>query len=637
MKIFKKSLAAKIILLIIFTILPIIAIFNFIILPKIEASYYQSRQMELKSSVETAYGILINYNQKVNSGKLSLQEAQDLAIGEINSLRYGENGYYFIFDMKCVLMAHGSTPEKRGENWTNKEDKIGNKYIKDMVDISLSKGEGYTTYYFPRLGTEIPLPKQSYVKYFSEWKCFIGSGLYIDDIEEQISALEGDTLWAIIVGALIAFVIGFIFSKRITTPIKDLNNAAQKVSQGNVEVSVDIKSEDEVGQLATAFNKMVINIKTALINVKEKSEIAEKAAKEAELSKNAAEKQKMYLSKSVDVLLVSMEKFSEGDLTVQLNIENDDEIGRLFNGFNRAVNNISEMLLKVNDAVEATASASNQISSSTEEMAAGAQEQSSQTTEVAGAVEEMTRTIFENSKNTSYAALTAKNAGNDALEGGRVVNETIEGMNKIAMVVKQSADTVYTLGQNSDKIGEIVQVINDIADQTNLLALNAAIEAARAGEQGRGFAVVADEVRKLAERTSKATKEIAGMIKTIQKDTGEAVDSMKRGTTEVENGKNKAAQAGVVLDKIVEGAKKVADVIIQVAASGEQQAATVEEIGKNIESINNVTNESSNGIQQIATAAEDLNRLTFELQELVSKFKLTSHSGGTQMVKKSRF
>jgi methyl-accepting chemotaxis protein len=257
-------------------------------------------------------------------------------------------------------------------------------------------------------------------------------------------------------------------------------------------------------------------------------------------------------------------------------------------------------------------------------MAAGAQEQSAQTTEIAGAVEEMSKTILENTRNASFAAENAKSAGVKAKEGGNVVAQTVQGMNRISEVVAKSAETVFALGKNSDKIGEIVQVIDDIADQTNLLALNAAIEAARAGEQGRGFAVVADEVRKLAERTTKATKEIAGMIKQIQKDTSDAVSSMQEGTKEVESGKELVNQAGSVLKEIIGASEKVSDIVVQVAAASEQQSAAGEQISKNIEGISNVTNESSAGIQQIARAAEDLNRLTVNLQELVGRFKIDS-------------
>ena len=255
-------------------------------------------------------------------------------------------------------------------------------------------------------------------------------------------------------------------------------------------------------------------------------------------------------------------------------------------------------------------------------MAAGAQEQSSQTTEVAAAVEQMTKTIYETTKNTGQAAEASKNAGKVAKEGGNIVEETIIGMNRISDVVTKSAETVQELGKSSNQIGEIVQVIDDIADQTNLLALNAAIEAARAGEQGRGFAVVADEVRKLAERTTKATKEIATMIKQIQKDTAEAVISMQTGKNEVNNGKQLALKAGDALTEIISGADKVVDIVTQVASASEEQSSASEQISKNIESISSVTQQSASGVQQIAHASEDLNRLTLNLQELIAQFKL---------------
>ena len=173
-------------------------------------------------------------------------------------------------------------------------------------------------------------------------------------------------------------------------------------------------------------------------------------------------------------------------------------------------------------------------------------------------------------------------------------------------------------------------MIDDIADQTNLLALNAAIEAARAGEQGRGFAVVADEVRKLAERTTKATKEIAGMIKQIQKDTGNAVESMGEGTEEVERGKALANKAGESLREIVEESQHVVDIVTQVAAASEEQSSAAEQISKNIEAISSVTQQSAAGTQQIAHAAEDLNRLTLNLESLIEQFNISDSNSGNK-------
>lgn len=336
-------------------------------------------------------------------------------------------------------------------------------------------------------------------------------------------------------------------------------------------------------------------------------------------------------NKSIEVIITivrdgmkSMGVISNGDLTHRM----EGELKNRYKIYQDTINTLGESLenivSQVTDAVAATVSASNQISSSSEEMASGAQEQSAQTTEIAAAVEEMTKTIFETTKNADNAANTAKKAGYVAKEGGKVVQETIEGMIRIADVVKKSAQTVQALGSSSDQIGEIIQVIDDIADQTNLLALNAAIEAARAGEQGRGFAVVADEVRKLAERTTKATKEIASMIKQIQKDTSAAVTSMELGTAEVEKGKTLTEKAGDSLREIINGSDEVVDIINMVASASQEQSAAAEQISKNIEAISSVTNQSAAGSQQIARAAEDLNSLTNNLQNTIGHFKISN-------------
>ena len=451
-------------------------------------------------------------------------------------------------------------------------------------------------------------------------------------------------------GLLIAILFGLFLSKIISDPINRLTEIADKLSLGDVTVSVNSIADDELGHLERSLGAIIENIKrqaTAAEKIangdinfefksnSEKDILSKSLINVIEIIRNLAAESAMLSQTSITGKLTTrgndekfqgryreiiagfnetlesffkpinesskvLEKIANGDLTVRITSDYKGDFGIIKNNINDLVDSFHQALSEVSVAVQATANASNEISSGTEEMAAGAQEQSSQTAEVASAVEEMTKTILETSKNSLTASDAAKNSGIIAKEGGRVVNETILGMNHVAEVVKKSALTVQALGKSSDQIGEIIQVIDDIADQTNLLALNAAIEAARAGEQGRGFAVVADEVRKLAERTTKATKEIAVMIKQIQKETEGAVISMEEGTIEVEKGKELANNAGQALNEIIESAEDVMDLATQVAAASEEQSSAAEHISKNLDSINNVTQQSAAGIQQIA-------------------------------------
>jgi methyl-accepting chemotaxis protein len=316
------------------------------------------------------------------------------------------------------------------------------------------------------------------------------------------------------------------------------------------------------------------------------------------------------------------EMIAAGDLTVDIVGTSNDEVGQLSSSFMSMVERLRGTIGRLVEASAAVASASAEISASTEEMAAGAREQTSQVTAVAASVEHLSRTTADNSKGAVSTAESARGARASAEEGGKVVEQSVQSMKRIAQVVQVSAETVRTLGRSSAQIGQIISVIDDIADQTNLLALNAAIEAARAGEQGRGFAVVADEVRKLAERTTTATKEIADMIQKIQNDTGEAVRSMEQGTTEVDNGIKLADAAGSSLRGIVSMSQTVTDMVAQIASASELQASASEQISKSVDGISSVARETATGIQQIARTAEDLNRLTENLQELIGQFRL---------------
>ena len=311
-----------------------------------------------------------------------------------------------------------------------------------------------------------------------------------------------------------------------------------------------------------------------------------------------------------------------GDLTAKVTGNYKGDHKKLQDSINTLVDAFSDLIARILNSVETTASAAIQISSTADTMATSSQEQSAQTEEVASAIEEMARTITENANNAQRTAEMARQNRDVAKEGGEIVEHTVSKMSDIAKVVKESADNIEKLGESSKQIGEIISVIDDIADQTNLLALNAAIEAARAGEQGRGFAVVADEVRKLAERTTEATKQIADMIKGIQRDTENAVRMMQNGNAEVTNGIQLADKAGAALKAIVDSSTHLLDMISQIATASEEQAATGEQITKNVAMISEVAQDTSRRITEIAHSADDLSRLTDELRGLVAQFKI---------------
>jgi len=312
----------------------------------------------------------------------------------------------------------------------------------------------------------------------------------------------------------------------------------------------------------------------------------------------------------------------DGDLTKRVPVIGKDEIGQLGKLFNQFIDKLQLSMTKVGEVTSRVAVDAQEMSATADEIARGADTQKVKMTQSASAVEEMTMTAGEVARNSQEASSIAQDASNTAQEGQRVVTEAVASMQLVAEAVGQSSQVITTLGRSSDQIGEIVGTIEDIADQTNLLALNAAIEAARAGEQGRGFAVVADEVRKLAERTTKATKEIAQMIRQIQADTKIAVSSMEEGTQRVGSGVMLANETSDALTRIQSLVMQTAGMIQQIAAAAEEQSTTTFQISKDLEAVTQVGNETSGGAEGSARRSHELRGLAEELQHIVGTFKV---------------
>jgi methyl-accepting chemotaxis protein len=762
------QMSSKVTLVAVVAVVLMAMLVGFYVLPRMEDRMRQDKMAGIRQVIDVSLSLLSEYHQRVEKGELTEEDGQKRALGRLRAVRYNATDYIWVNDLSGRFIMHPTKPELEGKPLMEAKDPSGFAYMAAFCRVASEQGGGEVYYVWPKPGSDKPVPKVSYVRLVPGWKWVIGTGVYEDDVETELSEVRLKVFGATFIVGIIAVVLGVGMGRQLGKRVKHLVDVATVVSSGDVEVSIKKDgTNDEIGKLTTAFETMVSDIKgqaqaadriaagDLTVEVKMRSEkdalgrslrnaveslrglvaeaqtltaaavegrlstrgdagkfhggyrdivqgvnatldavigplnvaaqyvdriskgaipqsitdeykgdfntikenlntciaaverlvrdarqlsdvaVAGKLSERADASQHQGDFRKIVegvnatldaLIKPVEDSAVVLARMAQGDLTARVQGQYKGDHRKIVESINAVAGSLENALREVSEAVSATASASSQISSSTEEMAAGAQEQTSQAGEVASAVEEMTKTILENARNASVAAETAKTAKENAERGMAVVAQTVAGMKRIAEVVQLSAGTVRELGKSSDQIGEIISVIDDIADQTNLLALNAAIEAARAGEQGRGFAVVADEVRKLAERTTKATKEIAGMIKKIQSDTSGAVTSMEQGTGEVEKGKELADRAGSSLQEIVGVSQKVTDMVTQIAAASEEQSSTSEEISKNVEAISKVTGETAQGTQQIARAAEDLNRLTEQLQQLVSRFTVSSPS-----------
>lgn len=446
----------------------------------------------------------------------------------------------------------------------------------------------------------------------------LSSNEIVDDVTSTLTSARDNLLWYTIVALLLGITIAFFMARIVSRPVIALRNAAREVASGNRDITVAVTSRDELGELAESFNTMVQHIRETITEMNTRKE---------------------YLETEVGVLLQGIDRLAYGDLTVRFDSDsNGDEIGMLKSSLGIMVEQLHTLIGRIRESSDMLAGASLQIQSSSEEIATGSQEQSAQAGDVAAAVEEMSRTIIDNTRIAGQMQQMADTNMHLARDGEQVVSQTVEKILHITEVVRTTSTTIARLGTASAEIGDIIQVIDEIADMTNLLALNAAIEAARAGEHGRGFAVVADEVRKLADRTTKATAQITGMISNFRTEAERSTVLIRTGSSAADEMLTLADSAKNSLQKILHSSESVRDYISHLTAAMEEQSVTGNEMARNVSLISDVSQETARSITAIAGEAETMSTLTDTLRDLVMQFTIrtsrqkNSMSGGGRSV-----
>ncbi|UZP66818.1 methyl-accepting chemotaxis protein [Desulfovibrio mangrovi] len=523
-------------------------------------------------------------------------QRDDLIRKATNSIRYeaDKSGYYFVY-RDTTVVAHAASPDTVGQDKGAAKDPNGVFVIRELARAA-HDGGGFVEYTWPKpnMGTQ---PKISYAMMIPGTDYWAGTGVYVDNVEvekQRIANKIGDivststyTTVAILAAIMIFGILplSIAMNLSITRPLREATAAANAVAEGNLNVQIAPKGKDEVAQLQLSLGTMV---KTLKANIEDMEVKGAEANRQTEIARDA-------LRKAEEAMAKAEQATKEGMLTAA---------GRL------------------EGVVERINTATVDLSNRSDEIRGGTDNQMSRISETATAMEEMNATVLEVARNASEAAEQTEKSREKALQGAEMVTKTVSAMNNLQTLTNELKSNMHKLGEQSDAIGHVMNVINDIADQTNLLALNAAIEAARAGEAGRGFAVVADEVRKLAEKTMGATKEVGDNINSIQGLARLNVQGMDEAVNAIHGASELSLESGKLLEEIVRMAQEAAGQVQSIATASEEQSAASEEITHSVDEINIIAQEnarrvveSDEDIRELSQQAEALSGLIVTLKE----------------------
>jgi len=428
-------------------------------------------------------------------------------------------------------------------------------------------------------------------------------------IIEAAAAGAGERLLFIFAGAaVVAVLAGVVFARRISKPIGAVVRIAERVGQGDLSKLGPVTSRDEIGQLAHTFNDTVVRLRSL---VQTEAERDDERRKREDLQRN--------ITRFLDIAT----EIAQGDLSKRGDVTSDI-LGSVVDAINVMVDELGALIKDVRQSARQVSGSANDLIVTMDQMTAGAQAQSREAMGVSSAMEELTLSVRQVAENAEASASAARLTLDSAQKGGDAVKVGLVGMQRIRGEVQGISKKIKTLADRSLEISEIVNTIEEISSQTNLLALNAAIEAAGAGEAGLRFAVVAEEVRKLAERSAKAAKDIVVLIKTIQTETQEAVIAMEDGTKEVESGYRTAVQTGESLRDIGDISKKSAELAQDISLATQQQVRGVESVAVAVQSIAGVAVQTEKGVVEARKTMDHVVKLAEELMTSLTRFKLAN-------------
>lgn len=526
------------------------------------------RKIKTRHLVEAAHSLLLHFHTLQQQGALSEQQAKNAAIAAVKSLRYEGNEYFWINDFTApipVMLMHPTSPALNGNVLDNEQFNCATS-LQAGLDGPIEKTNGKKNL-FVAFNEVANRAGRGYVTY--DWPKPKAEGGATNALYGKLSFVMKFEGWNWLIGS------------------------------GIYMDDVDTIFWQKARQLIAAIALITLLIAGIIILLIRS------------------------ITRPLEALEDAMQKIQhDNDLARRVNIDSRDEVGQIAHSFNQMVQSFQEIIQRVMQDARSVLHVANALAHSSDQVASRSNQQNDETVSMAAAIEEMSASITQVAESSQDSYATVKESDELSRQGHQIVQSAVNEMNGIASSVTQSAQLIEQLDTHARQISVIATTIKEIADQTNLLALNAAIEAARAGEQGRGFAVVADEVRALAGRTSKATDEITVMINTIQQGTQRAVGSMQQGHAQVGSGVDMATQASSAMSKIQTGAGRVMQTVDEITIALREQSKASDEVAQRVAHITQISEENSFAAHDISSEAQQLKTLAEALETLISRFKV---------------